>query len=519
MKQLFAYIRVSTAKQGQGVSLQEQRAAIERFTSRADAEIIEWFEEKKTAAKAGRPEFARMVKLLRQGKAAGVVIHKIDRSTRNYRDWADIDELVEKGIDVHFANDDLDLRSRGGRLAADIQVVVAVDYIRNLREEARKGILGRLKQGVLPHGAPIGYLDRGAGQPKAIDPVLGPLVRQLFDLYATGSCTLRSVTLEAERLGLRTKGGKPLGLPQIHKTLRNPFFAGLIRSHRHGTFPGAHEPLVTRAIFDRVQQVLDGKFVQRTKRFTFPFRRFLHCGTCGRSLVGSERKGFVYYRCQTIQCPTTSVREDAIETAVGEILTSVALDEAEVAAIEREIGAAGQTEDALRQARTEAVRDALSAANARIARLTDLLLDGQIDAEAHYEKRTSLVAERQCLTQELTDLGSAETGFAERALKILGLAQSAKNLYKSASADRKRILLQTLVSDCKVTGKCIEFVLREPFATIARRRSPEGCGPHWYTPRTFGENRTFVEALLRLVANCPAKVVELLKDSEGKEEV
>ena len=70
MKQLFAYIRVSTAKQGQGVSLQEQRAAIDRYAARANIEIIAWFEDRKTAAKAGRPEFTRMVKLLRKRAAA-----------------------------------------------------------------------------------------------------------------------------------------------------------------------------------------------------------------------------------------------------------------------------------------------------------------------------------------------------------------------------------------------------------------------------------------------------------------
>lgn len=117
-----------------------------------------------------------MLKLLRNGKAAGVVIHKIDRSARNLKDWADLGELIDQGIEVHFANESLDLNSRGGRLSADIQAVVAADYIRNLREEAKKGIYGRLKQGFYPMRAPIGYLDNGAAKPKTIDPVRGPLV-------------------------------------------------------------------------------------------------------------------------------------------------------------------------------------------------------------------------------------------------------------------------------------------------------------------------------------------------------
>jgi site-specific DNA recombinase len=54
MKQCFGYVRVSTQKQGEGVSLEAQRAAIEQFADRNDIIISRWFEEKQTAAKRGR---------------------------------------------------------------------------------------------------------------------------------------------------------------------------------------------------------------------------------------------------------------------------------------------------------------------------------------------------------------------------------------------------------------------------------------------------------------------------------
>ncbi len=175
----YGYVRVSTARQGERrVSLQEQRAAIERFAERNGFAIERWFEERETAAKVGRRQWTEMLRLLRRGKAQGVLIHKIDRSARNLRDWADLGELIDRGVAVHFVNESLDLQSRGGRLSADIQAVVAADYIRNLREEALKGIRGRLRQGIYPLPAPLGYLDCGAGNPKAIDPVKGPLVRR-----------------------------------------------------------------------------------------------------------------------------------------------------------------------------------------------------------------------------------------------------------------------------------------------------------------------------------------------------
>ena len=143
MKRYFGYTRVSTAKQGeQGVSLQEQKDAIIRYAQRNSLDIAAWFEERETAAKRGRPVFNQMLKLLRHSKADGVIIHKIDRSARNLKDWSDLGELIDQGIEVHFANESLDLHSRSGRLSADIQAVVAADYIRNLREETRKGFYG-----------------------------------------------------------------------------------------------------------------------------------------------------------------------------------------------------------------------------------------------------------------------------------------------------------------------------------------------------------------------------------------
>jgi DNA invertase Pin-like site-specific DNA recombinase len=102
-KQFFAYVRVSTLKQGtQGSSLQEQRGAIEAYAQRNGISIVEWFEERVTAAKRGRSVFARMLKALERGRAHGIIIHKIDRSARNLRDWADLADLIDRGAEIHF---------------------------------------------------------------------------------------------------------------------------------------------------------------------------------------------------------------------------------------------------------------------------------------------------------------------------------------------------------------------------------------------------------------------------------
>ena len=164
MKSYIGYIRVSTVKQGtKGVSLQEQRDAILRYAERNQLPIALWLEETETAAKQGRPIFNRALTLLRKGEAQGIILHKLDRGARNLRDWASIGELSDQGVEIHFVTESLDLQSRGGRLSADIQAVVAADYIRNLREETRKGFWS-FETGPLSLRAPLAYLDQGAGK-------------------------------------------------------------------------------------------------------------------------------------------------------------------------------------------------------------------------------------------------------------------------------------------------------------------------------------------------------------------
>jgi DNA invertase Pin-like site-specific DNA recombinase len=506
MKQLFAYIRVSDPKQGEGVSLEAQRSAIERCAAQNGFEIATWFEERKTAAKRGRPIFNRMLQQLKAGAADGVVMHKIDRSARNLRDWIDLGDLIDAGVQVHFAHEALDLKTRGGRLSADIQAVVAADYIRNLREEALKGIRGRLQQGIYPFGAPMGYLNRGKGKPKDIDPVVGPLVKELFELYATGSYSLRMLREEALRLGLRNRrSGAPLRLQSIHGILRNPFYVGLMLVKQE-LLPGAHQPLVTRSLFDTVQGVLTGKCVRGRTRREFLFRRRLKCLTCGRSLVGEMHKGYVYYRCQTISCPTTSVREEAVDAAFRSMIAPLRFGKTEQDVLFADIQALDGANAVLRTARLSAVRGSLATLNARLSRLTDLLIDGKIDRESHDAKRAEMLAERQRLDEELQLLEADTSSATADAVKVLELAATAETLYESADMARKAQLLNILVLNGEVTGKSIAFSLTEPFRSISSARSVAPSGLGCYTPRTFPAEE--------LVADCPRETLDTLRKTE-----
>ncbi|MGA8808970.1 MAG: recombinase family protein [Thermoanaerobaculia bacterium] len=315
----FGYLRVSTPKQGEGVSLLTQREEIARFAAKRGLVIIGWFDEKESAAKRGRPVFDEVLKRLRKGAADGLIVHKVDRSARNLKDWADLGELIDSGIPVYFAGEGIDMSSRSGRLAADIQAVVAADYIRNLREEAKRGIQKRLEQGFYPNYAPVGYLDRGAGKPKEMDPERGPLVRLAFEWYATGHYSLRRLSGFLFDLGLRNRADGRVTTGGLSHLLRNPFYMGYIHlKSRAKLYPGVHEPIVTKELFFKVQERLKSRVWPRPLKHRFKYSRMFKCASCGRSLVGSERKGHVYYRCATVTCPTTCLRQELLDAAVQE---------------------------------------------------------------------------------------------------------------------------------------------------------------------------------------------------------
>jgi site-specific DNA recombinase len=499
IKKLFAYIRVSTVKQGEkGVSLQEQRDSILRYAQQCGIEIIQWFEEKETAAKRGRPVFNQMLKLLKQGKSDGVIIHKVDRSARNLKDWADLGELIDGGIEVHFANESLDLNSRGGRLSADIQAVIAADYIRNLREEVKKGFYGRLKQGLYPLPAPLGYLDRGKGKPKELDPARAPLVKKAFELYATGSYNLDRLGDEMWHLGLRNRKGGRVSLNGLSIMLNNPFYIGVIRIEKtNETFAGIHEPLVSKSLFDRVRLVLNGKTNARSIKHEFLFRRLLACKHCGYSLIGEIQKGYVYYRCHTKNCPVTSVREDIVDMEIRGTLFPLQLTEAEEAYARSRLA---NLDDAWKRERDNTVTALtlnLARLQDRLSRLTDAFIDGAIEKDIFEEKKASLLIERKSIEERLAALKDKNGSAPDILNDFLELAKSAYLSYEMDFPDEKRDLVKKLTSNRVVDGKNADFTLAIPFNEIANRFNNSNSAPYRGIPRTKKQIKRVWDPLLR----------------------
>ena len=495
MGKFFAYARVSTPRQGErGVSLPEQRSAIERYARSRALEIVRWFEEQQSASQTGRPEFMQMLGLLRKGTAQGVIIHKIDRSVRNLEDWADVGKLVDAGVEVHFASENVDLKTISGRLSADIQAVVAAHYSRNLREEVKKGLYGRLKQGCYPFRAPIGYLDQGSAKAKIPDPFRAPRLREAFELYGSEMYSLPSLVEEMFRRGLRNHAGGRVSINGLATILKNPFYIGLIRIYKTGqTFNGNHEPLVSTEMFENVQAVLAGKRADRASIQTFTYSRMVRCGTCGYSLIAERQKGHVYYRCHSrpfknpAKCPLTSVREEELDDAILNSLAEVELSNEELSVARTILEEHKKDLGKNRVAETEALRLQIEQIQTRKAKLTDLLIDGTVDKSLFENRHQAILIEQARLRERQSEIEKGEINLLGQLEKTVELAKSPSMLYKLASLEKRRELLKTLLSNLTVCGKNVEITLTIPLRLIAEREKSSDGRAYRGTCRTWEE--------------------------------
>lgn len=129
----------------------------------------------------------------------------------------------------------------------------------------QSGKLHALKSGRWPYRAPLGYVNSRIGSKALIqvDPTIASLVRQAFAEVASSHRPLRETLQNITERGLRTTGGKPLGLPALYHLLTNRFYIGEMHS-KGKVWQGSHEHLVDKQTFETVQKKVTTKKLHKS---------------------------------------------------------------------------------------------------------------------------------------------------------------------------------------------------------------------------------------------------------------
>jgi site-specific DNA recombinase len=296
MKNIIYCRKSSEASDRQVLSIESQEKEILALAERHQSKVSKIFRESMSAKQPGRPEFEKMIKLIEQNPGSIIFVWKLDRLARNPVDEGKIKWLLQKNVIAKIITPERIYLPNDNALISAVEFGMANQYIRDLSTNVKRGNKTKLEKGELPGPAPIGYLDNLATKKKEIDPVKAPLIKLAFELYATGGYSLKEVNNLVYDKGLRTKGGLRISKSQFDHILRNPFYSGVIKRNDQ-LYPGQHQPIVSKQLFDDVQNVLSGKSRPRPKTHFFPVRGFMFCHSCGCLLTASIKKGHTYYYC------------------------------------------------------------------------------------------------------------------------------------------------------------------------------------------------------------------------------
>lgn len=156
--------RVSSKRQeDEGYSLPAQKKLLKSYALDRQLNPLETFEIAESASKAvQRKIFKDAMKFIEDNKIKHLIVEKVDRHVRNLQDAVETHDwlMADEAKRVHFVKDSLVMHKNSKSqewLNWGIRVVMAKNYIDNLREEAMKGWAEKLAQGWLPGVPPPGY--------------------------------------------------------------------------------------------------------------------------------------------------------------------------------------------------------------------------------------------------------------------------------------------------------------------------------------------------------------------------
>lgn len=470
------YARVSTAEQErEGFSIDAQVNLIREYAERLGLSIVQEYVDVETARKTGRAQFEAMLKYLNAHPGVRhLLVEKTDRLYRNIKDWVTLDTF---DIELHLVKEGgvISRESRSSeKFMHGIKVLMAKNYVDNLSEEARKGMMEKAKQGIWPTHAPLGYLNIVGPSGKKIivpDPEAGPIITRLFEWYETGDYALKDLAAKAKEAGLRYRKSKiAVSASAINRMLRNRIYAGAFEWAGR-LYQGTHEPLVTLETWQNVQEVLDGRSVTNlhTDPIRFAFTGLIFCGHCGCALVAQmKRQRYIYYHCSGFKqkCPERYVREEELTEAFSRELARLRMDDEVFDLIERAVRESHRDRSRERLETVDRLRSEADRLAQRLETLYIDHLDGRITADMHDRMAATWREERTRCLGQMERFQNAEDAFIDDGIALLELARNAHRTFTLQTPAARNSALNLLVSNSIWANDSLTVSFREPFGML-----------------------------------------------------
>ena len=469
MKQVIAYVRVSSEEQRKGYSIESQLQILRDYAKGHDLKIIQEVIETGSAWRLEkRPGFKAMLSTLKKNRSLyGVLCYKLDRIARNLTEYAQLAEKLKTNI--ISATEQLPGGSTG-EFVRGISIVTARFYSSQLSERVELGMKTKAEKGGWIGLAPLGYLNQDGGI--VPDPKKSHLIREMFEKYANSTLSITDLAAWVNMRGLRSRHGHLVPRSAVHQMLTNPIYYGAVR-FRGRLYDGVHEPILSKRLFDRVQGRLHRGDTNRNPR-EFPFKGLLTCGYCGCNLTAEIKKGkYIYYHCTQArgECDQPWYRQEAISDRLAAVFEPLVVPEDEARALVE----MSKQDDAERERKGR-----LLALRAEDQQLTDHRnsaylekLEGVIGEARWSAIDRRLGQQQELVAAEITRLSKPQPSL-DGLSATLELLHRLPEAYYSASHEKRARMLRCVLSNCIIDAENIKPVYLPAFRGMVDRAGHPG---------------------------------------------
>ncbi|MBU0637178.1 recombinase family protein, partial [Patescibacteria group bacterium] len=360
-------------------------------------------------------------------------------------------------------------------------------FVDNLRENVKRGLRQKIRNGVWPGWAPVGYTNNPKTRAIDIDKSKSPKVKKLFELYATGEYTLKSLANLCKEKGLHGNLGKEIAIGNIQKILQNIFYIGLMK-YGGEIFEGQHEPLISKKLFDKCQEVMAkrGK-VQEIRKHNFAFLGLLKCSSCGASITAEIQKGHNYYRCTKKKglCQEKHyLREELLTEQIESFLQKVSLSSQDTKKVLVALDSEQEQAKQQAQSKVEILKEQLKQVETKLAKLLDVFLNDALSTEEYASKKQELLSQKMEFQEKISDFEQKGLSWLEPAREFVLSLNQASKIVETENKEEMTTFLKNIGSNHILQNRQLIFSPKIPYDLVAERSEASQRNltfPYWCT--------------------------------------
>lgn len=421
-----AYARFSSDHQREE-SIDAQLRAINEYAERNNYQIVETYTDKAISARSDqRPGFQQMIKDSQRGSFEVVIVHKLDRFSRDRYDSAFYrHELKKNGVTLRSVIESIDDSPESVILESVIEGMNEY-YSKNLARETMKGLKENALTGRHTGGAaPFGYRINPETKRPEVNPDEADAIRMIFDLAAKGMPYARIADILNGK-GYKTRLGNSFSSTSLHDLLSNPKYVGKCIYNKRVSQSkcnisrcykdesewivryDVYQPLVSEDEFEVVQRKLRARKLRSDSRSreVYLLTGKTRCAVCGGVFCGTRKrngKGTVSfsYICNGCKkgCKNPSVSRSFIEGFVLDKLAEYVFSDKLIPAITAEYNNYLKKRNDYSDDRAERLISEKASLEKKISKATDILIE--TDSRALLSRLNLLEKRLEAVEREL----------------------------------------------------------------------------------------------------------------------